>query len=97
MPAGMPGLRVISVHVSPPSVDLKRPDPGPPLDIVNSLRNASHNAAYITFGLFGSIERSTAPVISLRKSTRRHVRPPSVLLKMPRSGFGALCLPNPAT
>ena len=28
-----PGLRVISVQVSPPSVDLKKPLPGPPLDI----------------------------------------------------------------
>ncbi len=32
-PLGSPGLRVISVHVSPPSVLLNRPLPGPPLDI----------------------------------------------------------------
>ena len=35
---GRPGKRVISVHVSPPSVLLKSPLPGPPLDIWNSLR-----------------------------------------------------------
>jgi hypothetical protein len=29
----MPGLRVSSVHVSPPSVVLNSPLPGPPLDI----------------------------------------------------------------
>ena len=32
------GLRVISFHVSPPSVDLNNPLPGPPLDIVYSVR-----------------------------------------------------------
>src|SRR5918998_1705067 len=30
-PVGRPGLRVISVQLSPPSVDLKSPLPGPPL------------------------------------------------------------------
>src|SRR3954463_11379074 len=50
IPAGRPALRVISVQCSPPSVDLYRPLPGPPLDIVHSLRYASHNAAYITSG-----------------------------------------------
>ena len=44
-PAGKPGLRVISVQVSPPSVDLYMPLPGPPLDIWYSMRYASHSAA----------------------------------------------------
>ena len=48
--AGSPGLRVISFHVSPPSVDLKKPLPGPPLDIWYSTRYASQSAAYITSG-----------------------------------------------
>src|SRR5688572_10243605 len=97
IPAGIPGFRVISVHVSPPSVDLKSPEPGPPLDIVYSLRNASHSAAYMTFGFARSMERSMAPVLSSRYSTLRHVRPPSVLLNTPRSAFGAPCLPKAAT
>src|SRR5438105_9614853 len=79
-PDGNPGLRVISVHVSPPSVDLKSPDPGPPLDIVYSLRNASHSAAYITSGFARVIAMSIAAVLSSRKSTLRQVLPPSVLL-----------------
>ena len=37
-PFGNPGFRVISVHVSPASVDLKSPLPGPPLDIDHGVR-----------------------------------------------------------
>src|SRR5215467_12589360 len=77
MPAGRPGARVISVHVSPPSTDLNKPLPGPPDDIWYSVRNASHSAAYITFGFFGSIEMSTAPVLLSRPRTFFHVAPPS--------------------
>ena len=44
-PDGKPALRVISVQVSPPSVDLYMPLPGPPLDIWYSMRYASHSAA----------------------------------------------------
>src|SRR6188474_560647 len=96
-PDGRPALRVISVHVSPPSVDLKRPLPGPPLDIWYSTRNASHRAAYITFGFLRSIEMSTAPVLSSRKSVFFQLFPPSVLLNTPRSALGAPYLPNEAT
>ena len=87
MPFGSPGLRVISFHVSPPSVDLKRPLPGPPLDIWYSTRYASHNAANITFGFLRSMAMSTAPVLPLRNSTFFHVLPPSVVLKTPRSSL----------
>jgi hypothetical protein len=83
-------LRVISVQVSPPSVLLKSPLPGPPLDIWYSLRYASQSDAYITFGLVASIEISTAPVRSLRESTCRQVLPPSVDLYTPRSWLGTL-------
>ena len=96
-PAGRPGLRVISVQVSPPSVLLNKPLPGPPLDIWYSLRYASHSAAYITFGLERSNAMSMAPVFSSRNSTFFHVVPPSVLLNTPRSGLGTLYLPNDAT
>src|SRR5882724_1227423 len=64
IPAGRPWLRVISFHVSPPSVLLYNPEPGPPLDMVYSVRKASHSAANITLGLDGSIEMSIAPVLS---------------------------------
>src|SRR5437870_673214 len=96
-PAGRPGARVISFHVSPPSVDLYKPLPGPPLDIVYSVRNASHSAAYITFGFLRSIEMSTAPVLLSRYSVLRHVRPPSMLLNTPRSSLGTPYFPNDAT
>ena len=88
MPAGMPGARVISVQVSPPSVDLKSPLPGPPLDIWYSIRYASHSDAYITLGFLRSIDMSTAPVLPSRKSTFLQLVPPSVLLNTPRSSLG---------
>jgi hypothetical protein len=59
--------------VSPPSVLLNSPLPGPPLDIWYSLRYASHSAAYMTSGLLRSIAMSTAPVFASRKRTLRHV------------------------
>src|SRR5919204_3168275 len=96
-PCGSPGFRVISRHVSPPSVDLNRPLPGPPLDIWYSIRYASHSAANTTLGLRRSIATSAAPVLPSRNSTCFHVLPPSMLLKMPRSSLGALYLPKSAT
>src|SRR5678815_4273108 len=96
-PVGRPGLRVISVQCSPPSVDLKRPLPGPPLDIEYSTRNASQSAANITSGLWGSIVMSTAPVLLSRNSTLRQVLPPSVVLKTPRSSLGTPYRPKSAT
>src|ERR1700743_567338 len=86
-PEGMPGLRVTSVQCSPPSVDLNRPLPGPPLDIWFSLRYASHIAAYMMFGFVSSISMSTAPVAGPRSRTLRHVAPPSVDLYTPRSSL----------
>src|SRR5690348_13925017 len=97
MPVGRPLARVMSVQVSPPSVDLNSPLPGPPLDICHSLRYASHIVAYITFGSFGSIEMSSAPVSGPRYSTLRHVLPPSVDLKSPRSSLGTPYFPKSAT
>src|SRR3954467_5066120 len=44
-PAGRPRFRVISVHVSPPSIDLKRPEPSPPESIRHGLRPICQNAA----------------------------------------------------
>src|SRR4030095_8000128 len=77
-PCGSPPMRVISFHVSPPSVDLNRPLPGPPLDIWYSKRYASHSAASNTLGFLRSISTSPAPVLLSRPSTFFHVFPPSV-------------------
>ena len=76
-PAGSPGFFVNSVQVAPPSVDLNRPLPGPPLERECGVRDTSQSAAYNVSGAFGSIERSTAPVLASRNSTRSHVLPPS--------------------
>ena len=96
-PAGSPGLRVISFHVSPPSMLLNKPLPGPPLDIWNSRRNACHSDAYSTFGFARSNAMSMPPVLSSRNSTFFQVVPPSVLRKIPRSLLGTLYLPKAAT
>ena len=96
-PCGRPGLRVISRQVSPPSVDLYRPLPGPPLDIWYSTRYASHNAANTTLGLRRSMATSAAPVLPSLNSTFFQDLPPSALLKTPRSSLGTLYLPKSAT
>src|SRR5512146_259576 len=73
IPVGNPGLRVISVQCSPPSVVLKMPPPAPPLIRSHGLRPACQSAAYRTSGLLGSITSSIAPVESLRKRIRFQV------------------------
>src|SRR5678815_335594 len=85
---GSPVFFVSSVQVLPPSVVLKRPPPGPPLESEYGVRNTSHNPAYRMLGFFGSITRSTAPVLSSRWSTRSQFLPPSFERKTPRSGLG---------
>src|SRR5437867_12968222 len=94
MPAGNPGLRVISVHVSPPSVVLNIPEPAPPEFSVHGLRYTCQNPAYSTFGLLGSIVSSTTPVESLRNSTFCHVLPPSFERYTPRVSLGPNACPN---
>src|SRR5262249_47291155 len=89
IPSGRPGLRVSSVQWSPPSVVLNKPLPLPPDDKSQGVRPACQNPAYNTFGLPGSITRSTTPVESLRKKIFSHVLPPSFDRNTPRSGFGA--------
>src|SRR5438105_13984818 len=77
IPVGNPLLRVISAQLSPPSMVLNNPLPAPPEDSSHGVRPACHKAAYSTFGLFGSITRSTTPVESLRKRIFSQFRPPS--------------------
>ena len=97
IPLGSPVLRVISVQWSPPSVVLKIPLPAPPLINSHGFRPACQSAAYSTSGFVGSITSSIAPVESFRKRIFFQVLPPSVVLKTPRSGFGAQTCPNAAT
>ena len=87
---------VISVQLSPPSVDLKRPLSSPPDDIPHERRHASQTDAYRMSGLVASTLMSAAPALSLLYRTLRQVSPPSVVLKTPRSVFDAECFPNAA-
>src|SRR5688572_33044952 len=45
IPRGSPALRVMSVHVSPPSVDLKSPLVGPPLSKAQGRRTTCQSEA----------------------------------------------------
>src|SRR4051812_44306044 len=94
---GSPGFFVSSVQVLPPSVVLNRPLPGPPLENECGVRKTSHNPAYRMSGFFGSMTRSTAPVLSSRNSTRSQFLPPSFDRNTPRSGLGPYGFPSAAT
>src|SRR5579871_1315404 len=76
IPSGNPFF--IFSQCSPPSVDLYRPLPGPPLITCQGLRPCSHMAAYKMEGLFMSIDNSEQPVISFTNKTFFQVTPPSV-------------------
>jgi len=76
-PSGRPGLREISSQVSPPSKLLNRPLPGPPLEMFQKLRRASHIEANSRRGLLGSIVRSIVPATSLRCRIFCQLLPPS--------------------
>src|SRR5439155_27254927 len=96
-PFGRPLLRLISVQVSPPSVERNMPLPGPPETSSQGRRIASQNDAYRIRGLFGSIARSLAPAFSPRLSTRFQVFSPSRHRYTPRSGFAPCACPRAAT
>src|SRR6266436_8602548 len=78
---------VISVHVSPPSVERNRPlaegavGLSPPERYSQPLRRKSHIAANMMSGLVGSIFTSVQPVERFAPlRTCCHVLPPSVVL-----------------
>src|SRR5262245_39096498 len=83
-PEGNP-LPETRLQVSPPSVDFHSPLPGPPPFMQHAVRRRWYVAAKILRGSPGDVDRSVAPVSSSTLSTCFHVRPPSVVLKMPRS------------
>src|SRR5437667_163469 len=60
-------------------------------------RSRCQAAAYSTSGFEGSIARSTNPVVSSTNRVLRHVLPPSLVRKTPRSGFGPQRWPSAAT
>ena len=95
--SGMPGLKVISFQVSPPSIVFHRPLRPPPAFIPHGVRWNLHIDANRMRGFDGSMVRSVAPVESLRKSTFFHVLPPSVVRNTPRSAFGPNAWPIAAT
>src|SRR5215217_5427193 len=71
-------------QVTPPSVDLKRPLPGPPLSRPHVWISIGHMPANTIRGLLGSISRWAQPLFSSVNNTRSHVLPPSVVRKTPR-------------
>src|SRR5690348_9304595 len=97
IPVGRPWAWLMLVQVAPPSVVLKMPLPGPPLENVHGRRYACHIVAYNTRGSAGSIASVIAPVWSLTNWIFFQVLPPSVLLYTPRSAFGAHTWPMAAT
>src|SRR5512146_3504999 len=86
-PPGSPLLRVRSVHVSPPSVDLNRPLQRPPLVNPHGVRCACHKAAYRTRGLDGSSTTSIAPALSDLKRIFCPASPPSPERNTPRAAL----------
>src|SRR5688572_8601986 len=85
LPFGSPSLSDRRRHVSPPSQLVQMPLPGPPEVKNQGKRRCSHVDASRCSGFDGSITSSNAPVRSFTYSTLRHVLPPSVVLKTPRS------------
>src|SRR5262249_9892227 len=96
-PLGRPGLLVISVQVSPPSVDLYSPLSGPPLVRLQKSRRTCHMAAYRRRGLLGSRDRSAAPASALFHSTCVQGFPPSVERNTPRCALEPNKCPRAAT
>jgi hypothetical protein len=72
----------------PPSFEVKRPLPGPPLSRPQVLMSICHMPANSLRGFFGSIASSEQPVFSSTNSTRSQFLPPSVVRNTPRSGWG---------
>src|SRR4051812_19288791 len=85
-------------HVSPPSVLLKIPPPGPLVGayVNQGGRRVFHSPAYTTREFLGSITTSTAPTSGV-PNTCFHVFPPSTDLNTPRSGLAAYSQPIAAT
>src|SRR5438876_6498079 len=73
------------------------PLPGPPPLKPYAFRSRWYVAAYSTFGSRGSIVRSVAPVNGSTYRTFVHVRPASLVLNTPRSGFSTQRFPTAAT
>src|SRR5947207_11431446 len=93
--AGRPAVSL--VQVSPPSVDLYSPAPGPVLVMFHGVRSTCHVDAYSTRLLDGSIAMSAAPVSSSTNNTFCQLLPPSPVRNTPRSALGPYGCPIAAT
>ena len=78
LPAGSP-LPLSRFQVVPPSREIQRPLPAPPLVRPQVWISICQVPANRMRGLLGSITRSEAPVLSLTKRTRSQLFPPSVV------------------
>ena len=83
--------------MSPPSVLFHRPLRPAPASMPHGVRWNFHIDAYTMRGLFTSIDRSAAPVLSFRNRTFFQVAPPSVVRNTPRSGDGPKAWPSDVT
>ena len=81
-------------QLTPPSPEIKRPLPGPPLSLPQVWISSCHMPAKRIRGLFASMARSEQPVFSSTKSALSQVLPPSVVRKTPRSCCGPLACPS---
>ena len=81
-------------QVSPPSLDVNRPLPGPPLSRPQVFISSCHMPAKAMRGLLGSSTTSEQPVFLSTKRTLSHVLPPSAVRKTPRSGCGPYAWPR---
>src|SRR5207244_9885890 len=80
---------LIWVQVTPPSFDLYSPLPGSNgWSRTSGFQITCQKVAKTTFGLPGSKQRSTAPVVLSRNKTFVQFFPPSADRKTPRSSFG---------
>src|SRR5579883_2409219 len=84
-------------QVVPPSLDLYRPEPGPPDDRFHGERRTCHSAAYTTLLLLGSSATSIAPVSASWNSTLVQCAPPSLVRNTPRSVLAPNAWPSAAT
>src|SRR4030095_11596985 len=81
-------LPVSRFHVTPPSVDLNNPLPGPPLSLPHARISLVHIPSKRMREFDGSIAMSEQPLFSSVNKTLSQFLPPSTVRNTPRSGCG---------
>src|SRR5262245_21922097 len=98
LPTGEDGKPLASFFQVAPASRVKYTAlPGPPLLSTHVFSSTCHIPARSTFGSLLSIARPEHPVFWSAKSDRCQVRPPSVVLKTPRSCCGPVARPSAHT